>query len=396
MSYFGIPIRNGVPIGLGAVASLGAQAAAAPSLLLNFTSGVLDSRVTFTRASTGTYYDSTGVLQSDAINEPRFDYNPTTLQPLGLLIEEQRTNLLLRSAALATSPWFNGGLTSIANNTTDLTAPDGTTTATKIVSPGGAAAVGQGKVLTAEIYTASIWLRTLTGTVDTDFIVYLSEAPFTLIGTQAITITSSWQRFTLTTTTATAVSYNLQLNGIDAGTIYAWGAQLEAGAFATSYIPTTTAEATRAADVASMTGANFSGWYNQTQGTLAVNGSGISDSSSRYVASFNDATLAEFFGIRTLNNISSVGIDGGVSQWGLPKAYTSNATFKSALAFSVNDIAFTAGGAAPATDAVATLPTVTQMQIGTGPGLPIWNGTISSIAFYPRRLSNAQLQALTV
>jgi hypothetical protein len=335
-------------------------------------------------------------LQSDAINEPRFDYNPTTLQPLGLLIEEQRTNLLLRSAALATSPWFNGGLTSIANNTTDLTAPDGTTTATKIVSPGGAAAVGQGKVLTAEIYTASIWLRTLTGTVDTDFIVYLSEAPFTLIGTQAITITSSWQRFTLTTTTATAVSYNLQLNGIDAGTIYAWGAQLEAGAFATSYIPTTTAEATRAADVASMTGANFSGWYNQTQGTLAVNGSGISDSSSRYVASFNDATLAEFFGIRTLNNISSVGIDGGVSQWGLPKAYTSNATFKSALAFSVNDIAFTAGGAAPATDAVATLPTVTQMQIGTGPGLPIWNGTISSIAFYPRRLSNAQLQALTV
>lgn len=394
MSYFGIPIRNGVPIGLGALAPLGARALNAPSLALNFTSGVLDSRVTFTRASTGTYFDSAGVLQTAAVDAARFDYNPTTLQPNGLLIEEQRTNVLLRSETLATAPWFNANLTSIANNTVDVTSPSGTNTATKIVSAGGAAAVGQGVALTTVVYTASVWLRTLTGTVTTDFIVYLSGTPFTSIGSKTITVTSTWQRFTLTTTAATAASYNFQLNGIAAGTIYAWGAQLEAGDFVTSYISTVAATATRAQDNAIIS--TITPWYNQIQGTLAVNGSGVSDSNSRYAASFNDATLTEFFGVRTLNNVSSAGIDGGASQWNLVKAYTSNSAFKSALAYAVNDIAFTSGGAAPATDTVATLPTVTQMQIGTGPGLPIWNGTISSIAYYPLRLSDAQLQALTV
>jgi hypothetical protein len=128
---------------------------------------------------------------------------------------------------------------------------------------------------------------------------------------------------------------------------------------------------------------------------LYAEGAGISDSNVRYITSINDGTLNEFYGTRTNTNLSSVGIDEGSLKWALVNSYTSNDTFKSALAYAVNDIAFTTGGATPVTDATATLPTVTNMQIGTGPSLPVWCGHIRKIKYYPRRLTNAELQALT-
>lgn len=73
-----------------------------PSLDLSFTTGTLDPRITFTRASVGTYFDAAGVMQTAAGGAPRFDYDPVTHAARGLLIEEARTNLLLNSAVLTT------------------------------------------------------------------------------------------------------------------------------------------------------------------------------------------------------------------------------------------------------------------------------------------------------
>lgn len=73
-----------------------------PSMSLDFLSGSLDPKVTFTRASTATYFGSDGLLKIAAVDVPRFDYGPVTMQPKGMLIEESRTNILLNSAALAT------------------------------------------------------------------------------------------------------------------------------------------------------------------------------------------------------------------------------------------------------------------------------------------------------
>ena len=150
------------------------------------------------------------------------------------------TNLLLRSEAIATSPWFNSNVT-LTNNTSDVLDPVGGSTATKIVATGSSSAFGQPVTLTAAIYAGSIWLRSATGNISAQLIVYLGGAPFTNIGTTSVTITTTWQRFSVITSTATAASYNIQLNNIAAGTVYAWGAQLEQASTVGDYVPTVAA-----------------------------------------------------------------------------------------------------------------------------------------------------------
>ena len=103
-------------------------AASDPTLTLDldFTTGTLDSKVTFTRTTTATYVNASGVVTASAIDAARFDHNPSTLAPRGLLLEEQRTNTLLQSSDFSHAAWNKLGITVTANA---IAAPDGTTTA---------------------------------------------------------------------------------------------------------------------------------------------------------------------------------------------------------------------------------------------------------------------------
>jgi hypothetical protein len=168
------------------------------------------SLVTFTRASDGTVTDSAGVLQTAATDVPRFDHNPTTGESLGLLVEEQRSNLLLNSGTLST----------------------------------------QSVTVTAVAHTLSF---TGTGTITLSG----TSTAGPLVGTG----TGEVNRVSLTFT-PTAGSLTLTVSGT------VTNAQLEAGAFRTSYIPTTTAAVTRSADVASITGSAFSSWFNASTGVI--------------------------------------------------------------------------------------------------------------------------------
>ena len=342
-------------------------------------------------AAVGEYIPTTSAINS----APRFDHNPTTGESLGLLVEEARTNLVLRSEAIATSPWFNANVT-LTNNTSDVLDPAGGSTATKVVATGSSSAFGQPITLTAAIYAGSIWLRCATGTVSAQLIVYLGGSPFTNIGTTNVTITTSWQRFSVVTSTATAASYNLQLNAIAAGTVYAWGAQLEAGAFPTSYIPTTSATVARAADVASITGTNFSSWYNQTEGTVYHQG--------------RTPTTANFFSIDdgTVNNrITSymasatapylfVSTGGAVIANLTSSAITTGSLFAQANAYKAADFAISTNGGTVSTASSGAVPVVNKMVIGAnvGGGAAV-NGTIKRLTYFPTRLANTNLQAIT-
>jgi len=201
--------RNGLSIGLSSLMAL-AKSALAAALNLNFIANdTLDPRITFTRASTATYTDVDGVLQTSAVNAPRFDYDPVTHAPLGLLREEQRTNLVLNSAVLVTQ---NVTVTAVAH--------------------------------TLSFYGAGT--VTLSGT-----------ATATVVGLGAY---PSRKTFTFTPTAGT-----LTLTVTGSVTL----AQLEVGAYASSYIPTAASQVTRAADSATMTGVNFTSWYG-AGGTMIV------------------------------------------------------------------------------------------------------------------------------
>ena len=430
MSYFGIPIRNGAPIGLGALAPLASQAAAAPSLSLNFTSGVLDSRVTFTRASTGTYYNSSGVLTSAAINEARFDYNPTTMVPLGLLIEEQRVNSIRNNTgvgAVAGTPGtpptncsFTGAATGLTRTLSigsengisyvDIkyvgTASGSTFAFFNTDSPSGIAAA------TGQVWNGSFYLKLAAGsTAGVDIKMSLLELNSGGSGvvqslSPILTPTSanlSTHRNTLTATlsggaTVTNLQQGLRLLFTDGPidiTLRIGLPQLELGSFATSVIPTTTAAATRAADNSLITGTNFSSWYNATEGTLCTSVVTATTTTVGAALSINDNTSSNAIQIYYFGSAQYQVVTGGVSQATL--AATSTGTFKAAGAYKVNAFAASFNGAAATTDTSGTIPTVSQLRIGAlGGGSSHLNGTIKYIAYYPRRLSNAQLQALTV
>ena len=241
----------------------------------------------FTRSTTATYFDVDGVMQTAAIDVPRIGYDPVTHAHTGLILEAAATNLLVRSKEFDNGSWTKSESTFTANA---VTAPDGTTTADKMVESTTASAYhysyqGVSKSASAIQYTYSIYVknagRELVVNVTSDGgsngvglhfnpstgVITSAASTFgTYTGASgsAISIGNGWYRVTLTFTTNTAVLFSPQhtlhngssttYTGDGASGIYLWGAQLETGSTATSYIPTTSAQVTRAADVVTGSG----------------------------------------------------------------------------------------------------------------------------------------------
>lgn len=383
--------------------------------------------VTFTRASTATRTNASGVIESVSANVPRLDYDPVTLAPKGLLIEEQRTNLLRWSEGFDNASWANASpnVPAVVPNTT--VAPDGTTTAdTLTAATGGTASQARqnsGVTGATGNFTASVYLKGGTSTrtrillADTttvftsvgDFQITWSAGVATIhsttSGTASITyVGGGWYRCALTANVPSANAaaalaiYPDSLSGT--GTVVAWGAQLEVGAFGTSYIPTAGSQATRAADQASIVSPNFSSWYNQNEGTFVVEAvSTVNiDTFVRAVVSASDASLSNRITAFLYNGKwgGSVRI-GGVDQCDLQQAasYGAGVVGKIAFAYKADDFACSVNGNAALSDLTGALPTVDRLYIGSLTNTNSLNGHIRAIRYYPSRLPNAQLQALT-
>jgi hypothetical protein len=379
--------------------ALWAKAGAVPSLDLRFADNksLVDavtgqSLVTFTRASSGTFTDSAGVLQTAVTDVPRFDHNPTTGESLGLLVEEARTNLVLRSAAISTSPWAgNGTETCVASTLTD---PAGGLNAFKINL--GAASFEQWQqpitVVNGTTYTLSAWVRSTSGTT-------LFRLRFAGGTTSSdLTATTTWQRFTYTLTAGTTAgffAFNSPSTGA-AAEIHVYGAQLEAGAFPTSYIPTTTAAATRSADVASITGSAFSGFYNQSEGTV------FADARYNTIAG-NTGIVSIYDSASPTNNRHSLRIgntlitSGGTQVAGFTQTPVLQAVAKYAYGYATNNFCQVLNSTTIAVDTSGALPVdVNAMDIGKVENASFQsNGTIRRICFWPQRLANSVLQNIT-
>jgi hypothetical protein len=186
--------------------------------------------------------------------------------------------------------------------------------------------------------------------------------------------------------------------------IYIWGAQLEAGSFATSYIPTVASQMTRSADRASMS--NIGSLLNTSEGTLYISGNapaGLQPSgNSSGFAVLSDGTnnnrVRLFRNGLDTNSFFGV-ISSGVTQANIGMgSIANNSLFKMAGSYKTNDFAVSLNSAAAGTDTLGTtVAALNNLDIGHqgGTALTEINSSISKIAYYPKRLTNAELQGLT-
>ena len=388
--------------------SLTATERVLPRLALDFTTATLDPRVTVSRAlNTATRVNSSGFIETINANLPRFDYDPTTLACLGLLIEETRTNALIFSSDVSSINWNKqaSGTALVPVITPDAAiSPDGTMNADRAVLSlnGGTTSsdistLSQSVTFPAGSATYSVWLKSNTGINQT--VVLL-----TFLGNLSIiTVTPQWQRFSITvTSTAVSSTIGIRARGTQSQgviDVLIWGAQLETGAFATSYIPTTTTSLTRNADVASMTGTNFSDWYSATTGAFVAWFDTVRPAGVGYIysanagGSFGNSIYQSAYANTTDNYV----ISGGTQQARLLSGtITANTQAKTGLRYANADFATAANGGALQTQLSGSLPVgVDRLNIGqSAGGGNFLNGHAAKLFWYAS-LTNAELVAFT-
>jgi hypothetical protein len=377
-------------------------------------------------STVGEYIPTTSTINS----APRFDHNPTTGESLGLLVEEQRTNLRTYSEAILSANLY--GTTNSTLTTVSIANPFGGTTASLFTLNVGANTgnntdgfnFGSGVTLVNSTAHAQflfvkpagatvLRLRSNTGGSLFDFtLTGNGTAPSPSADLQSAAIVpfpNGWYRVSWIFTSTTSAPGNrgdywtIKTNVAD-GTngLYVVGAQLEAGAFPTSYIPTTTATVTRSADVASISGSNFSSWYRQDEGTVLVetrlqstvarNAAGIdlNDNSTNNRLIFRAFTTGSFDQYIARSGGSTVAT---IASANIPSLLLR----KSAIAYRVDDFALTAEGLAPNTDTSGAVPVgVNQAFIGSAlSGTEFLGGHIRRLCYWNQRLPNSTLEAIT-
>lgn len=390
--------------------------------------------ITFTRASSATRVNSSGLVETVASNQPRFDYDPVTLQPKGLLIEEQRTNSIRNNTmqgAVAGTPgtvptnWpaaiAGSGLTISVAGTgyeSGINYIDFRVYGTSNASGDFFIANFEGttfvSALNGQTWAYSAYVSIVGGSMTgVDSVqMRLSERNSSggnlVDGRQSITptsgsLTTKRQTFVRTNTNAsTAYLYPSLLITQTLGatidiTLRIGLPQLEQGAFTTSVIPTSGTAATRAADVATMTGTNFSSWYNQTEGTLFAEVDSYPSGGTTQRRILYAGVSSDRMDLRFATDGVSTGFNvfvGGVSQAAITGTGAASLT-KIAGAYKSNDFAAATNSVLGTPDTSGSLPVVSQLAIGSNGSSEAVNGHLKRIAYFPRRLSNAELQAIT-
>ena len=276
---------------LGSNITTGNIAIPAPSFSVNFAANQSfvdeisgNNLFTFSRASTGTFVGSNGLIQTAASGVPRFDHNPVTGESLALLLEEARTNFVLGSNT--------GGPTDPGTGVTVSTSgvgPDGVTSATQVTVSGGPVpsqslrwtGAGDGVPWSGSATNVrSFYVKVISGSGviikgqgggGDEFTWNLSTLSYSSSSAHptgaVINVGNGWYRCWIGPNGTGGGTYAFMCP-IDNGTYLFWGFQAETGSYPSSYIPTDAATVTRAADVATISGANLSSFYNAGAGTI--------------------------------------------------------------------------------------------------------------------------------
>jgi len=378
-----------------------------PTLDLNFAATKkLDSRITYTRSGRASFINEHGLVEIVNSNVPRFDHDPVTRECKGLLIEEERTNLITYSNAPGMSSPNLGGSPQTNDSVSNITLPTGekgTVRRYLAASGGGGGRWGDYSGTNNTNYTGSVWIRTVSGTGSA--IIDINDG-----GGKTISLTEEWQR--VTTTHSTNNTYRFfDIYFSSPVTIYYWGVQIEAGAFMTSYIPTNNATATRGGDRTYIDGQDFLDFYNQTEGTVISSHSilpNIPSNHNLYTYQIAPTGATAYAPLRILDKNSSI-----ANSIAVASVYNNGYSFltldtgnpvtvagrKYVIAVSIKkddyDAVFDGGDLL--SDSSGDLYTADHISIGYYKPSPqaYLNGHIQRLIYYPTKLTNNQLKTIT-
>jgi len=403
------------------------------------TPGLIDPRASFTRASTGRVTSRTGTLIAKPANAARYRFNPITGLCEGLLVEPQRTNLLLRSEEFDNASWTKTSITVTANSET---APDGTTTADTLAATGAGGNVAQAVTITAgrgialSVYAkagASSWLYLRqsdgTNTVEAWFNLAAGTVGANTAGAGTLLFSqktieaagNGWFRCALetTSTSVTAITSAIAPAAADStapangNTVIAWGAQVEAEATltnATSYIPTAGSTVTRSADnlILPVTTAQVP----LDRGTM------VFEITARPIPPITGGQAIVLGGIgNTFDNtlylsrsggsasVSVAYLAGGVAAGSLPTrplGYVPGTTYRVGVAWQPGRVALCVDGGTISAGTLGITPfaSVARLAVGCAPWSSSSASTLSNMThraflYAPQTVSDAVLQQLT-
>jgi len=332
-------------------------------------------------------------------NVPRLDYLNSSCPRL--LLEPQRTNLKLYSEDFSTAAGY--GASTSGSNTVTFTAnhgtsPDGYQNADRLqlVTIGGGYAdwVSANSISIGTTYTYSVYVKSLSGSAS----FYFLGGAF---GNILKTATTEWTRLTYTfTATDTACYPRFLLQSVSSPTadLLVWGAQLEAGAYATSYIPTLGATVTRGADACYKTG--ISSLIGQTEGVVFYDfvWNGATTSTADYPIVLSGSDFNNFIGLNTtFNSNQLLAYSGGSAVASIGGAdFVIGQRYKIALAYKANDFVYYVNGTLQGSDTSGAVPIgLANLQMVTPFGSKSTVQNANSILFFKTRLSNADLATLT-
>jgi hypothetical protein len=380
----------------------------------------LSSARTASTSSTGNYYAWGAQLVEGStakdyqktetrLNIPRLDYSNGTCP--SLLVEPQRTNLIPYSSSFDNAVWVkdnNGSGTLPVITANYATAPDGTMSADRaqFSNIGGSGSASNYSMLIhfgltlSTTGTATIYLKSNTSS-NQEVLLYWAGGEG-----DVFEVTPEWQRFTLSNLTATTTglvlgtrggSGNFFNGGDEVLDILVWGAQLEAGSYSTSYIPTTSASVTRNVDLVAKTG--ISSLIGQTEGTCFIdfNYDNSTAQGNPLLFSFrNTAWTNEVYAqILASGGIQVQTYLGGVQQSYLYYGGATNGHHKIAYAYKQNDFILYVDGVQVATDTSGNVPATDDFCLGYFNTSFTPTVNYNAAALWKTRLTNTQLAQLT-
>ena len=340
----------------------------------------------FTRATTATRVNKQGLIESVNDGIARIDYSDSTQG--ALLLEPERTNLIINSEDFSASSWTKTGTASVTNNTT--ISPDGTQNADTLNLLSGnffyQPVVGVGT------FTMSCYVKVPSGTLD--FKMQTFSSTDGAIQSPLFVATTEWQRFEHTVTvTVNSSFYPIQVSSLVGGDFEIYGGQVEQSSYATSYIPTNGATATRNGEFAS--NSNILSSMGQTEGTIFIDV--ISAEKDTEILSFNRSSQNAFFLYTNASNnyrVSSY-LDGTVRANTL---ISGNQRIKIAIAYEDNNQRLYVNGVLIQTYTDSWTPNQSMYRIFFNQGGYVaakGKSNISALQVFKTSLTDAQLQTLT-